>query len=498
VLSLHPVHRSNARKAIGLLAGLGIVGSACTSLLGDFTSGGGQGTTDASTDVSQGDVTPGDTSPGSDSGAPSDGSTDVAPGDGAPPFTCTTWKWPQALVLDDSGHKLGDSIVAFQLGGGPLRVIVSKPGTVLFSVYTVNPTTQNVVQVDEPGPPGDNVLGIWRDRGSTAYQTNVVARDTGDSALGGNEVFPIPDTMNENGPIPSPFGLFAPTATGTVSSLTVTPFATNDIFEAVSVSTGSPATYTLGVARVSPTDDPTTLGAVATAVNSNQFSAPKLYRANNDVYIYNENDPSTPGSTGWAVPETAEIEGGITPQIIASGLPSGIVDMAPNSTAPSADILMYEEIKTGNITSGYNYRLGVIPNTNAGTWTSMNLPYIRQYTGSKGLSHVPEFSGQQWFWGDDILLMGQGFCIISNDGAPCTVFPGLNALWLNAETGLRAEEVGSNELLVDGGNNYFDVFTLPVSISATSAEWDVVYGQHMTSDAGVDYDVLYMNVLECQ
>jgi hypothetical protein len=494
------------RRIIALLAGLGAAGSACTSLLGDFTQGSGSGTatTDASTDGNQ----QGDSMPGTDSGAPSDASTDVAPGDGqvgdgAPPFTCTTWKWPQPLVLEDlstnpTNHKFGQAIVAFQLGGPSMRVIVSKQGALLFSVYTVDPSTETVQQLDTTGPAGDSVVGIWRNRGTTAYLTNVVAHVTSDSSLGVNEVFAINDDMSATGPIPTPFNLFSPTPTDGVSSLTVTPFTTNDVFEAVSVATGSPATYTLGVARVSPTENPTTLGTVATAVNQNQFANPKLYLANNNVYIYDDNDPNTPGTTGWAVPETADIEGGVTPQIVASGLPSSVIDIAPSSTAPSADILMDEEIRTGSLTTGFNYRLGTIANADAGTWTSMDLPYVRQYMDSKGLAHTPNFAGSQWFWGDDILLMGPGYCIVNGDGGGCTTFPGLNALWLNAETGLRAEEVGSNELLVDAGTGFFDVFTVPASISATGAEWDVVYGQHMTSDAGVDYDVLYLNLLECQ
>jgi hypothetical protein len=76
------------------------------------------------------------------------------------------------------------------------------------------------------------------------------------------------------------------------------------------------------------------------------------------------------------------------------------------------------------------------------------------------------------------------------------VFPGLNLLWLNAESGIRAQEFGANELL-SGAQGYFDVFTLPQKISTTSASWYVVWGQHMTPDAGPNYDVLYMNILDC-
>jgi hypothetical protein len=186
-------------------------------------------------------------------------------------------------------------------------------------------------------------------------------------------------------------------------------------------------------------------------------------------------------------------DAGVTPQVVSSGVLSGVVDIAPNATAASADILTYEENRTGNVTNSYNFRIGVVPNTNIGSWVATDLGYAAKYNA---LHTAPLFSGNQIFWGDDIMLLGQGFCIISDDGAPCTVFPGLNLLWLNANTGIRAQQHDATQLL-PGVTGFFDVFTVPAQITATSAQWDVVWGQHMQGDAGA-YDVLYMNILECQ
>jgi hypothetical protein len=493
-----------------LLVGLGVMAASAGACVGaestSSTTDAGGADSSSGMDATQSDVATssvdGTTDGGSAEGATS---TDAAgdSGDGGPPMlSCTTWKWPQPLVLEDlststatSNHKFGNSIVAFPLGTGPIRVIAAKSNSPLFSIYTVTPSTQTVVQLDEPGPGADSIQGIWRDRVTAANETAVVAHVTSDSQFGYYEVFAIPDSMGATGTVPNPFGLFSPTATDGVTSMTVAPFTTTDIFEAVSVSSGSPATYTLGVGRVSPTSNPTTLGAAATAVTQNQFAAPKLYRANGNVYIYDSNDSTTPGVTGWAVPETAVVpDGGVTPQIVST-VQGSVYDIAPASSGSGANILVNEVAETGNVTNSYKLRLGVVPNANAGSWVSTDLPYVASFAGGN-LKEVPYFSGHQLFWGDDIMLVGPGYCIVQSDGG-CITYPGLNVLWLNAQTGVRAEEVGANKLFSDT-TGFFDVYTLPAGISATSANWNVIWGQHMTSDAGLDYDVLYMNVLQCE
>ncbi len=126
--------------------------------------------------------------------------------------------------------------------------------------------------------------------------------------------------------------------------------------------------------------------------------------------------------------------------------------------------------------------LPLVSNSDAGTYARVQ--------------NAPVFSGNQVFWGDDIMLLGQGYCIAQPDGG-CVTTAGLNALWLNASTGMRAQQNGSNRLLTASTGNFFDAFSVPQSVSASSANWYIVWGEHLQDDAGT-YDVLYMNILQCE
>jgi hypothetical protein len=493
------------RRAVWIVAGLGVVGSACTSILGDFSSGPGT-SPDASTEggvIDSGMFEA--TSPGDSGLGPADSGASDASGDAADSglLTCTTWKWPQPLVVESlesaaSRRFTTNVITAFPTKSGTLRIIAAKSTATLFSVYTVDAITMSVTQVDVPGATDDTVLGIWRDRGAGASLTAVVDRVSGSMPPASFNVHVIPDTMGSSGPVPAGFSLYQPTSSQTVTSMTVAPQASTNVFEAVEVSSGG--AYTLGVGDVSSTTDPTTLGTVATAITAAPFNGPHLYQvANGDIYLYNENDPSTPGFTSWAVPPTGNIDGGVTPLLVESGRLSGVVDIAPNTTQASADVLTYEIIKSGNLVDTYNLRLGVVPNASLGSWSATSLPVLGN--GDAGtytrVQNAPVLSGNQMFWGDDILLLGQGYCILQPDGGGCANSPGMSAVWLNAITGLRSQEIASNRLLTTSTGNFFDAFSVPESITATSASWYVVWGEHQDDEAGA-YDVLYMNILQCQ
>ncbi len=492
------------RRAVWIVAGLGVVGSACTSILGDFSSGPGA-SLDASTEGGVVDSGAGEATSGGDSGlGPADSGAADASGDATDSglLTCSTWKFAQPLVVESlesaaSRHFTSNVITAFPTKSATLRIIAAKSDATLFSVYTVDTTTMNSAQVDVPGATDDSVIGIWRDRGAGASLTAVVDRVSGSMPPASFNVHVIPDTMGNNGPVPAGFSLYQPTSSQTVTSMTVAPQSSTNVFEAVEVS--SAAAYTLGVGDVSSTSDPTTLGTVATALTAAPFNGPHLYQvANGDIYIYNENDPSTPGFTSWAVPPTGNVDAGVTPLLVESGRLSGVVDIAPNTTQASADVLTYEIIKSGNLVDTYNLRLGVVPNASLGSWSATSLPVLGN--GDAGtyprVQNAPVFSGNQVFWGDDILLLGQGYCISQPDGG-CTTSPGMSAVWLNATTGLRSQEIASNRLLTTSTGNFFDAFSVPESITATSASWYVVWGEHQDDEAGT-YDVLYMNILQCQ
>ncbi len=486
------------RRRIACALGLGLVGaaSACTSLLGDFSSGAAEGGPDGSvaTDASA-DGAPADAS--QDGATPMDAAGDADAG--LPMFACNTFKWAQPIVLEDltsqPSEQFIDTLVAFQLGGGVLRVVAQKSGGVGFSVYTVTKATQAVVQLDAVTAGGNPLpLSLDRSRGQTANITSVALR-TGGSSNFNYEAYAFPDTMDAGGPLPAPFNLFEPPSTTTYDELSLVPFTLTDVFEAYASGSGSPTDYTLAVGRVSPTTDPTSLATVATSVSADSFTSRRLYRANGNVYLYDANDPLTPGISSWVVPETAMVSTQPTTQTVASGLVANMLDIAPNSTAAAADVLTTEETKNGSLTESWALRIGVVPMANLTTWTTADLSEVRKYDM---LANVPVQSGHSYFFGEDIMLVGTGFCVVPSDGGACSRSPGLNMIWLNAVTGIRSEQVGANALMPTESG--FDVaFAVPASTSMVTPSWDIVWVQTIAdADGGGTHEVLYMNELECQ
>jgi hypothetical protein len=488
------------RRLVACALGVGLVGAApaCTSLLGDFSSGPAEGGPDGSIASEGGPSADGAGQDASSDGAtPTDAPLDV---DAAPPtFTCNTFKWAQPLVLEDLTSQPSEQFVnvvaAFQLGNGVLRVVGQKSGGVGFSVYTVTKATQAVVQLDAVTTGGNPLpLSLDRSRGQTANITSVALR-TGAPPNLSYEAYAFPDTMDAGGPLPAPFDLYEPPSTTTYDELSLVPFTLTDVFEAYASASGSPADYTLAVGRVAPTNDPTSLSTVATSVSADSFTSRRLYRANGNVYLYDVNDPLTPGISSWVVPETATLSTPPPTQTVASGLVADMIDIAPNSMGAAADVLTTEETKNGSLTESWALRIGVVPMANLTTWTTADLTQVRKYTM---LGNAPLPVGHPYFFGEDIMLLGSGFCILPSDGGACSRSPGLNMIWLNAVTGIRSEEVGVNALMPTESG--FDVaFAVPASTSTVTPSWDIVWVQTIANaDGGGTHEVLYMNELECQ
>ena len=114
------------------------------------------------------------------------------------------------------------------------------------------------------------------------------------------------------------------------------------------------------------------------------------------------------------------------------------------------------------------------------------------------LATAPAPEGHPYFFGEDIMLLGAGFCIVPSDGGACSRSPGLNMIWLNAVTGIRSEQVGANALFPTE-SGFGAAFAVPASTSAVTPSWDVVWVQTIANanDAGT-HEVLYMNELMCQ
>ncbi len=483
---------------IAALAGV-IAAAACTSLLGDFTQGPGQ----------------------PDATAPRDASSEAPPGDasndgeaGSGQLSCTTWRWPQPLVIEDlamaPSRLFTERFVAFPGDTDQVRIVAAKDGSPAFSVYTVTKTTQQVQQLDAPVFDGGSSLPfvsvIHHVPAATGGTTAVVVGQRSPSGATSYSVTTLDDLkLPAAGPLPQPFTLLSPVSSAQVlDDLSVLPFSTTDIFAAVSLGTGNPLTYTLGVARVSPTapSSPATLATIATSPNAGDFASMRMLHTNGNVYIYDMNDLSTPGCSGWTVPDTAMVATPPTKQPVALSTAVGVVGLNPNAglsppgSTAAADVLMLEQDFSNQFTSGYKYYAGTVAVGALSTWTTNDLSKLARATSpfAAPVFNESPINNVVFWWSDNAMMLGPGLRNGVTDAGPG---PGLNLLWVNSLGAIRADQTGANEILNDRAN-FFLAHAVPARLAPTSAAWDVVWVETITNAAGAAHHVMRMNELNCQ
>src|SRR5580698_2581537 len=404
------------RGALRVVGGMGVVGAvACTSILGDFT-----------IEESPTKPQPDATAPSKpDSGAPTDAGAASDAEAGVPQLSCSTWLWNQPLVVEDlstaPSHTFSGKYVVFPGDSGDVRIVAGKSGAPTYSVYTVTKSSMLVQQLDAPGVDGGNLPFVSMIRHVSAAKggtTAIVVGQHSPNPMGATTSYTV-TTLDDlmlpaTGPLPSPFPFLSQvTSAQTVDDLGVLPFSTTDVFEAASIGAGNPPVYTLGVARISPTSPavtPTTLAPIATSPNEADFNAIRLLHTNSNVYVYNLNDLSTPGTSGWTVPDTAIVTSPPPKQVVASGQSIGVIGLSPNTSAPAADVFMLEEDFSGQFTGGYKYYVGTVDFTSLSAWTVANLTKLGRTTSAFGapvFSASPAANVALWYQ-DNTMLLGPG------------------------------------------------------------------------------------------
>jgi hypothetical protein len=495
------------RGALRVAAGFGAIGLvACTSILGDFTAGkaGGGSEPDATVPTPAPDA--GETAP--DAGVPDagDASSDAEAGAGTGQLSCSNWLWNTPVVVEDlsnaPSHTYLDRFAVFLGNANEVRILAGKSETPAFSLYTVNKATMAVTQVDSPPADGGGqpFVSVIRHVSAAQGGTSAVVVGQRTAAITSYTVTAMSDLMPAAGPLPAPFPLLSDVlSTQVIDDLAVLPFSPTDIFEAVSIGTGNPSNYTLGVTRVSPTSTPvvpSTLATIATSPNEADFGAIRLLHTNSSVYIYDLNDISTPGTSGWTVPDTAVVTSPPTKQIIASGESVGVIGLGPSTSAPAADVFMLEQDFSAQFTSGFKYYVGTVPFTALSSWTQASLTKLSRGTSpfaAPVFNSSPAQNAAIWF-DDNAMLLGPGLRNGVTDAGPG---PGLNLLWVTAAGAIRADQIGMSEILNDRAN-FFWAGAVPSRISATSAAWDVVWVEAISNNAGAVHHVMRMNELQCQ
>jgi hypothetical protein len=482
----------------GTFAGMCVTLAGCTSLLGDFTPGSGAGNDGAGRDATVDGTGPRDSSAERESDAGTDALTDAS----VRPLSCNTWRYASPIVLETLSagtRRVQDKLRIFVLPRGQVRVIAGKNSGIPFTVYTVD-TSQTSPQVTllNPAPAASEAFVVaHRSPSSVAPYTVALSYSKPLSSPGTYYAYSLPDTMPATGPVPSEFTVYQETILApSIDGILSLPLSATDLFTAIAYPTATmPVNHVLGVGRATTTValTPTTLSTVATSPNVDDVARPNLFHANGNVYIYDENDTSSPGVSSWAVPDTATVTTPPMKRAVSAAQPAfihAIGENVGNTTTPSANILYQESTVAGTFTNSISFRAGTIPYSALGTWVSTDLPLVRVFTD---VYAAPTGVGNASIWvNDNIMLIGPGL----RNGTTGVVMPGLNLLWVDSTGAIRSEQTGANNLL-SNLDDFTGASASPISIGTTSAKWAVTWVETKADDAGM-YDVVQYNELDCQ
>jgi hypothetical protein len=496
---------------IGISVGACVTAVGCTSLLGDYTSSGVAGGTDGGVGDGAFDAPAIDGSGPGDSSQPETTTIADAAGDvsstASSLLACTTWRYTSPLVLEtlSTGNRTvqGDLRV-FALPNEQVRVIAGKTSGVPFTVYTVDSSQDPPVVSPPLNAPatGSQSFTTAHRGGELSTSPYIVIASYGKPAVGTGTYYgyALPDTMPATGPIPSDFPIYEETIqTPNVDGVAIFPFSMTQIFAGMTVPSGTPATYSLGVGVATSTTPltPTMLATAAASANEDDVGRSTLFHANGNVYIYDENDESSPGLSTWTVPDTAQIATGPMKRSIEAPNPAIIGENVGDTTNPSANVVYEETTVVNSFTTTATFRAGTIPyaapdsgGPDLDTWTSTDLAKVdistNVYTTPIGINTNPVWVN------DNIMLLGPGL----KNGNTDFVMPGLNAVWFDSTGKLKSVQTGSNNLL-SNLDDFTNASATPISIGTTTAKWAIAFVETKTDDAGT-YDVVEYNELDCQ
>jgi len=506
--------RVTLRTAAALAAACGV--ASCTSILGRFTVEPEESSADASHDAPS-DGTAAES--GGDDGGKSDALADVGSdgpgndgvaGDGGT-LNCTTWAYATPIVLEtlSTGNRQVQgplSIYPVMTGGGTnIRVIAGRGDTLAFSVYTLDRTTSPpaVSALASPTYFQSTMAGFHRGAGGAATYTVVVGSVRASGGVSASyEAWVIQDSLPVTGPLPAPLTVYSLTPVqATPIALRVLPLSATELFTTVeNPIAGTPTTYDLGAGVATPSSPISTLTPIASSIYADDFTNMQLFHnaVNDQVYVFSENDLSSPGLSTWSLSDTAPADAAAPTKREIGALAATIQAIGENTTTSAADVAYVEAAITGGVTHSETLRVGTVPYSNAtpdlDTWVSTDLAVARTYTGT-GTLDAPFGVTDGSRWGqDNIMLLGPGLRSAADGG----VNPGLALLWVDATGTIHSEERGTNRLLTNL-DDFSGVAATPILIGAQgkNARWAVVWVETKTDDAG-KYDVISYNELTCQ
>jgi hypothetical protein len=497
---------------IAFLLFLSTSAAACASLLGDFNSGtpGGEeeGGTEGGTVEGGPDASPESSRP--DSYVPAEASNDSQSLDtslaetsaesGIPLvlLNCQTWKYPQPVLVQSldgmAGSSAGDfdGVKPFPAGATTTRVVAGRYGANLFSVYEIDSSHSppSVASVDVP------YVGV----ANSAYVVatprlmggfGVVISYTDSQGFVDVDLYPFRDGSPIS-PLPAPIRIYQTQEINTNMHGTVLEVAPSKYFAVLSTFGTANSTYALQVGLVS--------GAPANMLTidsspQNNFGPPVAVHVGSSVFVF------VFGSGGPALYQVADTgTSGGSRQTVSRGAGAGTIitgqftDSVPGS-APNTTNVGYMELDVNEAGTAF----GVAPvlatavdDSKLPTLALSDLSFGKSYTD---LGSVPGPLNPGRFFGDDFVAIAPG---LDSQSDPTSW---VNFLWLDMHGVVRGDQSGINGLLPGTGTiinqNAASIGATPGPRTAQQAAWNVVWAENDRDDAGLIYNSLFYNELDC-
>jgi hypothetical protein len=486
--------------------------AACTSLLGDFNTGGPGGAEEGGTEggTAEGGPDAAPESSGADSYAPIEASVDSQSLDTSVAETsaesgiplvllkCQTWKYPQPVLVQSldgmAGSSAGDflGVKPFPAGATTTRVVAGRYGATLFSVYEIDSSHSppSVAAVDVPYVGMANsayVVGMPRLMGG--FGVVIAYIDT--QGFVDVDLYPFRDGSPIS-PVPAPVRLYQTQQINTSMQAAVLEVAPSTYFTALSTFGTVNSMYALQVGLVSGA--PANMLTIDSS-SQNNFGPPVAVHVGSSVFLF------VFGSGGPALYQVADTgTSGGSRQIVSRGAGAGTIITGQftdsvTGTAPNTTNVGYMELDVNEAGTAFGMApvlATAVADSKLPTLSLADLSFGKAYTD---LASVPGPLNPGRFFGDDFVAIAPGLDSQSNATS------WVNFLWLDMHGVVRGDQSGINGLLPGTGSiinqNAASMGATPGPRSAQQAAWNVVWAENDRDDAGMNYNSLFYNELDC-
>jgi hypothetical protein len=254
-----------------------------------------------------------------------------------------------------------------------------------------------------------------------------------------------------------------------------------DYFWAISGVQGSADAGTLYVGESLAGDGGVTYGTVSTTTQTG--GTPVVVPVGGQLRVYLSSSPQKGGAVAYALASTANLDGGIVPRPLSGAITALLIDAKPSASG-GTNFGLIEIDLSPTATALATFRVGNVADTAIDTFTAPDLPLGAAISSP---TEIPISSGGGGWFGDEFIMVGLGQ---PNGG-------GFNLIWQDKDGHSRALQTGTRALLASDMNIDGVGIALSQQLGARFVSWNVAWSDVQTGADGSVYDVLFANQLIC-